>query len=156
VNRTFVIGLLALVVVAAGAFVAMRPFVQKPAPPKPLPPPTAEELNHPDSDVVARAMAGVPRDDAAAVVDSAAFKSRWLDPVRGMDLGSLSASQREIFLRFANSEYCTCGCGYTLAGCRESDMSCEISGPRLDALMDSVRTGKIRSARGVRARPSGG
>ena len=152
-NRTLVIGLLALVVVIAGAFVAMRPFLKRSAPSKPPAPPTAEELNHPDSDVVARAMAGVP---LAAVVDSSAFKSRWLDPVRGMDLTSLSATQREIFLRFANSEYCTCGCGYTLAGCRESDMSCEISGPRLDALMDSVRTGKIRSARGVRARPSGG
>ena len=152
-NRTLVIGLLALLVVVAGAFVAMRPFLKPSAPSKPLPPPTAEELNHPDSDVVARAMAGVP---LAAVVDSSAFKSRWLDPVRGMDLTSLSATQREIFLRFANSEYCTCGCGYTLAGCRESDMSCEISGPRLDALMDSVRTGKIHTARGVRARPSGG
>jgi len=155
VNRSLLIGLLAVVVVAGGVFVALRPFLPKPVP-KAAPPPTAAELKDPGSDVVARAMAGVPRDDAGAAVDSSAIKSRWLDDLHGMDLTALTASQREIFLRFANSEYCTCGCGYTLAGCRNSDMSCEISGPRLDALMDSVRTGKIRSAKGVRTRPSGG
>jgi hypothetical protein len=155
VNRTLVIGLIAVLGIACGVFVALQPFLPKRAP-KPLPAPTAQELRDPGSDVVARAMAGVPRDDAGAVQDSSAIKARWLDDVHGMDLAPLTSAQREIFLRFANSEHCTCGCGYTLAGCRASDMSCEVSGPRLEALMDSVRTGKIRSARGVRSRPSGG
>jgi hypothetical protein len=152
-NRTVWIGALAVVLLATGVYLALRPLAPKRAP-RPLPPPTAGELANPGDDVVAKAMAGVPRVDTPA--DSAAIKARWHDEVNGMDLSSLSASQREIFLAFANSEHCTCGCGYTLAGCKASDMSCEISGPRLEALLDSVRTGKIRSARGVRARPSSG
>ena len=89
-------------------------------------------------------------------LDSIAFKSRWHDEVRGLDLAALDPGRREIFLRFANAERCTCGCGYTLAGCRASDMSCEVSGPHLEALLDSVRAGRIRSARGVRSRPGSG
>ncbi|HTO90848.1 MAG TPA: hypothetical protein VMJ70_06910 [Candidatus Sulfotelmatobacter sp.] len=152
-NRTLWVGVLAALLVLAGAYVALGPLAPRPAPKSS--PPTAAELDHPGEDVVAKAMAGLPRDGGASV-DSSAIKARWHDEVNGMDLSPLTPAQREIFLRFANSERCTCGCGYTLAGCKASDMSCEISGPRLDALMDSVRTGKIRSARGVRARPSSG
>jgi hypothetical protein len=92
----------------------------------------------------------------AARVDSVAYKSRWLDEVPGMSLTSLDSKQKELFLRFANVERCTCGCGYTLATCRASDMSCEVSGPHLEALLDSVRTGRIRDSRGVRSRPAPG
>ena len=92
---------------------------------------------------------------ALAQLDSTAIKSRWIDEVSGMDLSGLSPARREVFLRFANAERCTCGCGYTLAGCRASDMSCEVSGPRLTALLDSVRSGRIRNARGIRERPHG-
>src|SRR5439155_9104187 len=63
--------------------------------------------------------------------DSAAIKSRWISEVSGLDLSALTPPRREIFLRFANAERCTCGCGYTLAGCRASDMSCDVSGRRL-------------------------
>jgi hypothetical protein len=92
----------------------------------------------------------------AARIDSVAYKSRWLDEVPGISLTSLAPKQRELFLRFANAERCTCGCGYTLATCRASDMTCEVSGPHLEALLDSVRAGRITSARGVRMRPSSG
>jgi hypothetical protein len=88
--------------------------------------------------------------------DSMAIKSRWLDFVHGVDLAALGEPRRGLFLRFVNAERCTCGCGYTLAGCRASDMSCDVSGPRIEALLDSVRSGKIRSARGLRERPAGG
>ena len=86
-------------------------------------------------------------------IDSTAFKQRWIEEVRGADLTGLDHARRERFLRFANAEQCTCGCGYTLAGCRASDMTCDVSGPRIVALLDSVRSGSIASARGVRARP---
>ena len=92
----------------------------------------------------------------AAPFDSAAYKQRWLDEVRGADVGGLAPARRELFLRFANAERCTCGCGYTLAGCRASDMTCDVSGPRIEALLDSVRSGRITSARGIRARPAAG
>ena len=90
---------------------------------------------------------------AVTQLDSVAYKSRWLDDVRGVDFSALDAKKREVFLRFANAERCTCGCGYTLAGCRASDMTCDVSGASLQALLDSVRAGRITSARGVRSRP---
>ena len=88
--------------------------------------------------------------------DSVAYKTRWLDEVAGVGLSGLSGARREIFLRFANAERCTCGCGYTLAGCRASDMTCDVSGPRVAALLDSVRKGWIRDAPGIRPRPATG
>jgi hypothetical protein len=93
---------------------------------------------------------------AVARTDSASIKARWIEDISGMDVSGLSPVRREIFLRAANSQRCTCGCGYTLAGCRQSDMSCDISGPRLTALLDSVRAGKLRDASGLRARPHAG
>jgi hypothetical protein len=89
----------------------------------------------------------------AAADDSAAIKARWVDEVPGFDLSELDASRREIFVRFANAERCTCGCGYTLAACRAFDSSCEVSAPRVQTLLDSVRAGRITSAAGVRRRP---
>lgn len=86
-------------------------------------------------------------------VDSTAIKHRWLDEVRGVEIASLDPDQRALFVRFANARECTCGCGYTLAGCKASDMTCEVSGAALEALRDSIRTGKIVVARGIRERP---
>ena len=85
--------------------------------------------------------------------DSADIKSAWHDDVAGAELDGLTLAQRAIFLRYANSESCTCGCGYTLTGCLASDMSCEVSGSAITALLDSVRSGRIRGARGLRLRP---
>ena len=90
---------------------------------------------------------------APAVVDSAELKTRWHDEVRGVDLAGLDGARRELFVRYANAGMCTCGCGYTLAGCKASDMSCEISGARLEALRDSIGAGWIRDAKGIRERP---
>ena len=101
-------------------------------------------------DVVAQAMRDVP-----GVVDSTAIKTRWHDEVRGIDLEALDATQLELLVRFANARMCTCGCGYTLAGCKASDMSCEESGARLTALRDSILAGQVRAAKGLRTRPDG-
>lgn len=93
---------------------------------------------------------------SAAPVDSAALKQRWQDETRGVDVSDLDSRKLELYLRFANAAPCTCGCGYTLAGCRASDMTCDVSGDRLLGLADSIRTGRITSARGIRSRPSPG
>ena len=149
-NSSRLIGILVALALVLGLWAAFRTFPRRPAQaPAPAPAPTAAELADPGSDVVARAMNEAP----AVPEDSSAIKNRWYEEVRGADLGGLDAGQREIFLRFANAERCTCGCGYTLAGCKASDMSCEVSGGMIDALLDSIRAGRIRVARGVRARP---
>lgn len=101
----------------------------------------------------------IPPDDSihrglrSAAVDSAEIKSRWVDEVPNFDLAGLDSSRREIFIRFANAQRCTCGCGFTLAACRVYDSSCEVSTPRVQALLDSVRAGLVTSLRGIRKRP---
>jgi hypothetical protein len=73
-------------------------------------------------------------------------KSKWVAVVPEVDVSGLSQKQLEVFLSAANTQRCTCGCGYTLAGCRVYDSRVKGSGPRVAALLDSVRTGQIRSA----------
>ena len=92
----------------------------------------------------------------APPVDSTAFKQRWLDEVRGVEVSDLGTRGRELFVALANTEQCTCGCGYTLAGCRASDMTCEMSSGRVQALHDSIRAGHITRARGTRKPPRDG
>lgn len=154
---TLWIGIAAVAALAAGLSVASRqwrpPAAQPPPPPKAAPadtlaPELLAALADSSDDVVARAL--------ALAGDSTAIKSLWVDEVKGVDLDSLDATQRTIFLRFANARRCTCGCGYTLAGCRSYDPSCEISLPIVRALFDSVRTGRLRSASGIRPAPRAG
>ena len=141
-----VIGAIAVLLLVAGVGVAVWQWRASMRSPASLPAPAAP--------------AGEPRGDRAieealsqASPDSAEIKRRWVEVVNGLGVDSQPAAKREIFLRYANAESCTCGCGYTLAGCRASDMSCDISGGRLAALMDSVRAGTISTARGLRERP---
>ena len=110
--------------------------------------PSPQAENDSLGDTIAEALRQIP-----AAIDSAELKSRWTDEVKGVDVSALSPQRREIFLRFANAERCTCGCGFTLAGCRAYDATCEVSLPLARALLDSVRSGRIASAAGVRARP---
>jgi hypothetical protein len=138
------IGLAAFAALLAGLAVGYVQWRRATAPP-PLPPIDIDAIH-----------GGVPGASQMAELDSAAIKARWVEDVRGLDLAGLPAARRAIFVRYANAERCTCGCGYTLAGCRASDMSCEVSGPRLEALLDSVRTGRITSASGLRQRPHDG
>ena len=119
-KRSLIIGLAATLALAFGMWAAARQFT--PPHVAVTPPLPAAELADPGPDVVARAMRSAP----AAPVDSAELKSRWHDEVRGADLSGLDDRQRELFLRYANAGRCTCGCGYTLAGCKASDMSCEV------------------------------
>ncbi len=75
----------------------------------------------------------------------------WVDEVPGVDVSKLSAKQKEIFLRHANSEDCVCG--YTVATCRNFNPPCSAGPGKAAALLDSVRTGKYKDAAGLRERP---
>jgi hypothetical protein len=110
---------------------------------------------NPSDESIAQALRQARGDSATpALPDTAADKSRWTPVVKGFDVSGLSPVRREMFVRFANAQRCTCGCGYTLAGCRTYDPSCPVSGPRVEKLLDSVRTGRYSSAPGTRPKPS--
>jgi hypothetical protein len=89
-------------------------------------------------DVVARAL-------RLAAIDST-HKREWVDDIPDLDLAALTPGARATFLRIANGRMCTCGCGFTLAGCRRFDNECEVSGPRALALFDSARAGQLTGA----------
>jgi hypothetical protein len=147
----------ALVILLAGVGVAI--WQSRPAGVTIVPPRSTSTApgSEPGGDVVGQALQQSRSVQGTQTpIDSVAFKRRWLDEVRGIDVAGLDPAKLELFLRFANAEHCTCGCGYTLAGCRASDMTCEVSGARLGALLDSVRAGRITRARGIRSRPHGG
>jgi len=97
-------------------------------------------------DVVARAL-------RLAGIDTTR-KKQWVEDIPDLELASLTPAQRETFLRIANARRCDCGCGFTLAGCRRFDSECDKSGPRAQALYDSVRAGWITSAGGFPGRPA--
>ena len=46
--------------------------------------------------------------------------------IDGVDLGSLSDTQRVSELKTANRQRCTCGCRMTLAECINTDMTCPL------------------------------
>ena len=138
------VALAALVLLGAGLVLAVVQWGGRP--PAPQPQATAADTSMADDADITAALAAAP-------VDSAALRGAWHDEVRGLDYTDLDSTRHELFLRFANAERCGCGCGFTLAGCLASDMTCEESRPRAQALLDSVRAGKIRSARGLRERP---
>jgi hypothetical protein len=75
----------------------------------------------------------------------------WVDEVEGVDVSSLTPKQRDVFLRHANAEGCVCG--YTVAACRAFNPGCPAGPGKAAALLDSVRTGRYRDARGLRERP---
>ena len=144
-GRASWIALVAFVALAVGIGIAWQQ--SRPLRPVEPPVPGGESGNR----AIDQALEG-----AAPSIDSTAIKQRWVEEVPGVDVSGLDAGHLELFLRHANAGQCTCGCGYTLAGCRASDMTCDVSGGRLQALLDSIRAGHITSARGIRARPRDG
>lgn len=146
---TRLVAVLAVVALVAGGLVAFRDWLPLRRAPAGAPAPEAALVpEEGDESTIERAL-------RLARVDSTK-KEAWVEEVPGIDLAAFSAPQRELFVRFANAERCSCGCGFTLAACRQYDSSCEISGPRVERLRDSVLAGAIRSANGLRERPEGG
>ena len=136
-----------LVVIAALAG-GLSVWISQSRPPRPatVPSLTTSPIVEDTSDaVIDQALAQVP-------VDSTELRNRWLDEVRFADVSALTESQRDLFVRAANTRRCTCGCGFTLATCRAYDTTCPVSGGFVETLIDSVRRGWVRD-RGLRARP---
>lgn len=124
-------------------------WISQSRPPRPasVPPASTSPADEDTSDaVIDQALAQVP-------VDSTELRNRWLDEVRFADVSALTESQRDLFVRAANTRRCTCGCGFTLATCRAYDTTCPVSGGYVETLIDSVRHGWVRD-RGLRARPA--
>jgi thiol-disulfide isomerase/thioredoxin len=90
-----------------------------------------------------RASAGLPtaaqvvrvRDTGQVLLANAAYATE----IPGVDLTGLNAAQKELALKRLNTERCTCGCGLTLAQCRISDPTCEVSLPLAQAVAKSVQ-----------------
>lgn len=80
----------------------------------------------------------------AHVPDSTEIKTGWRNEVRGIDLAVFTPKQRSLYLKITNGRGCTCGCGYTLAACRENDLTCPVSLPRVEELRDSVLALKLQ------------
>ena len=144
-----IVMLVAIVVIAAGVLVAR--FAPQPPPAPTLP---AAPMPAP-SRATREAPAGETRAERNARLSGIAEdkKSEWVDEIPGADASGLAPERREIFLRFANAERCTCGCGFTLAACRRFDQECDVSGPRVLRLLDSVAAGLVPDAEGIRRRP---
>jgi hypothetical protein len=73
-----------------------------------------------------------------AAVDSSQ-KRAWVGEIPGLDVSMLTPAEEKQFIRFANAQSCTCGCGFTLAACRRYDAQCDISLPLIEQLRDSLR-----------------
>ena len=149
-SRARWIALGSVAVLAAGVVAAYLQW-RAPARPDATPPPETLAVDPPEGVeemAIEQALKQLP--GGAATAD----RIRWVDEVPGLTYDDLAPAQREIFIRFANAERCTCGCGYTLAGCRVYDSTCETSQPLIVALLDSVRAGQIHSAAGIRPMPS--
>ncbi len=138
--------LVPLGVVAVAVLAAIAVLPRRAPPPRPAAP--AAGAVDTGGDVVARAL-------DLARGDSVRLRELWVDDVPDLDLAALSSGPRAIFLRIANGRRCDCGCGYTLAGCRRFDPTCPVSGPRAQALLDSVRDGRIAHADGFTQPPAG-
>jgi len=132
------IGILALAALIVG--VGFGVWLKRNPPPRPVKVIRYEDLI---GDSLAQALRQA-RNGKPAAADTS-DKSRWVDEVKGFDVADLTPTRRATFVRFANAERCTCGCGYTLAGCRSYDPTCPVSEPRVQKLLDSVRAGRYSS-----------
>src|SRR5437773_6597166 len=99
------IGATAIVLLIAGLALASRQWRPGRWRLPPAPPATDSSAADSGEDVIHRALAQIP-------VDSTALKSRWTDDLKGVDLAGLSPVEKELILRHANAERCTCGCGF--------------------------------------------
>jgi len=139
------VGLVAGLALIAGAGVAAYQWMgTRPGSAPPADPPATGPASQPSDAAIEQALrqargAGPTPAPAAAATDSTEDKNRWVSVVKGFDYDDLSPARRKLFVQLANQRRCTCGCGYTLAGCRSYDPTCPVSGPRVRAMLDSIR-----------------
>ena len=58
--------------------------------------------------------------------------------IPGIDLSVLSEDDRKKVMQRTNVEKCSCGCGFTIAGCRHLDISCGVSLPMARQIVTEV------------------
>lgn len=137
-----VLGLALLIVLAVAVGFAVRAALH----PAPRKAPVVIEEDAGEETPEARA-------ERLAAVDSSE-KTAWVDEIPEFDVSMLTPPQQRLFIRFANAQSCTCGCGFTLAACRRYDSECDVSLPRVVRLRDSVAAGLLTRADGLREPPA--
>jgi protein-disulfide isomerase len=65
-----------------------------------------------------------------------------LSKIKDIDFTGLSDAQKKIALRVMNANKCNCGCGMTIATCREKDSSCRRSLIFARTIVDALRENK--------------
>jgi thiol-disulfide isomerase/thioredoxin len=78
------------------------------------------------------------KDTGQVLLDNAAYATE----IPGLELGDLTAPEKESILLQLNTEHCTCGCKLTLAQCRINDPTCEVSLPLAKKLLAAVKAGQ--------------
>jgi cytochrome c biogenesis protein CcmG/thiol:disulfide interchange protein DsbE len=63
----------------------------------------------------------------------------------GVDMTSLTPTQKTVALHRMNEETCTCGCKYTLAQCRIYDSACHVSKERTEKIVAEGASGATPS-----------
>ena len=58
--------------------------------------------------------------------------------IPGIDMKVLSKEHRENIMQRTNVEKCSCGCGFTIAGCRHLDTSCGVSLPMAKQIVTEI------------------
>jgi cytochrome c biogenesis protein CcmG/thiol:disulfide interchange protein DsbE len=100
-------------------------------------------LNPLTTELEVRSLAGLPtearvelvKDTGQVLLSNAAFATE----LPGVDLSTLTPSQKEAALKQLNTDKCTCGCGLTVAQCRINDPTCTVSPPIAKKIVDDVR-----------------
>ena len=77
-------------------------------------------------------------DTGQVLIANAAYATE----IPGLDLSSVTPTQKETILKRLNTESCTCGCGRTLAQCRIEDPTCSVSLPAAKKVAAEVVAGK--------------
>ena len=58
--------------------------------------------------------------------------------IPGIDMSALSQDERDRVMARTNVEKCSCGCGFTIAGCRHLDSSCGVSLPMARQIVTEI------------------
>lgn len=90
-----------------------------------------------------RALAKLPTAAEVTVVEDQGqvlkANAAYATKIPGVDLASLTATQKTAALKRMNEENCTCGCKQTVAGCRIDDPTCETSLPLAKKIVEDVK-----------------
>jgi len=101
-----------------------------------------EPLEVSDDFVPAKALGAVEGVPAATNTAPIVAIANFYADLPGLDMTSLTPSQKEKFLQRVNSELCTCGCrNDTLARCYINDESCTTVRETLQKVLQEVRAG---------------